>query len=277
MKFTILGSWWREGSPAIFNNFFQHFDWKDITSKNFRTRPWFLVENNWESFLIEIGPDIRLQTIKNKIQDIQNFLISHRHFDHMYGLYELDAWSTATHQGNITLYGSPRTTERLENNFAHISKRISTLLPYKTFELAGVEITPLPVYHMRSEDDKLDEENLANTYGYLLECEWKKIAYLADYYKLPDKVVDLIEGADWVIADGTYLFEEDFIDHPVANLVKKDMDHIHGNAILDLMKDINAKQIVFHSITPYTNKSHDDLQAMLPKNYYIAYDGMKLS
>ncbi len=277
MKIKILGSGGWEGIPSPFCKCDICLSAKNNPlSKDNRTRPEILVESDEGSFLIEISPDIRLQSTRFDLPLIENFLISHWHFDHLYGILELHAWSEFVMHGNINIFCSSKTKEWIDKTFGYISKNIIELEPYKKFMLCGVEITPIPVYHMESRDKEIKEDELNNVLGYILEKNGKKTVYLGDYYKIPARALDLIKSSDLVIADGTYLFEDLFPDKPMQNELKNDADHIHGKDILKLLADIQAKEVIFHSTTHLSGKNHEELQALLPKNYRISYDGMSI-
>jgi len=276
MKIKILGSGAWEGIPVPFCKCSVCENAKKPDSKDNRTRPEILVETDKGKFLIEISPDIRIQSSKFNLPNISDFLISHWHFDHMYGLLELHAWIEFVLGKKSKLYCSEKTKEWLDKNFAHIPKEIVVLTSFKSFDLFGVRITPFPLYHMQWQDKDLKENELNNTFGYVLEGDGKKIVYLADYYKLPNKSLKLIKNSDVVIADGTYLFEEEFPDKPEQNGLKSDPDHLHGKPILDFVDSLNAKKIIFHSIAHLTEKNHEELQKKLPKNMFISYDGMEI-
>ena len=161
----------------------------------------------------------------------------------MYGLLELDAWAE---QRDIKIYCSQKTKEWLDKNFSHIKKEVIVLKPYETFELFGIKITTLPVYHMYYSDNNLKEEELNNTFGFLLEYNNKKVVYLPDYYKIPQKTIDLAKGSDVIFMDGTYLFEE-LIDNTV--ILKRcdleDKDHYHGKQILKIAALLDAEKTVY--------------------------------
>ncbi len=277
MKIKILGSGAWEGIPAPFCKCKVCESAKELNSKDNRTRPQILVETKEGQFLIEISPDIRMQSTKFNLPNINNFLISHRHFDHMYGLLELHAWSEFIMKGKIKLYCSQKTKEWLDQNFAHIPKEVIVVKPFEKFNLFGVKITPIPLYHMYQQDKDTKEEDLNNTFGFVLEENGKKVAYLSDYYKVPNKSLEIIKNSDVVIADGLYLFEEIFPDKPEQNNLKiSDPNHLHGKQILDFAGELNAKKVVFHSISHLTEKTHEELQRLLPKNMFVSYDGMEL-
>jgi len=193
----------------------------------------------------------------------------------MYGLLELHAWVEFVLEQKPKLFCSQKTKEWLDQSFAHIPKEIIVVKPFEKFDLFGIKITPFPVYHMNWQDKDVKESELNNTFGYILEEDGKKVVYLADYYKLPNKSLELIKNSDIIIADGTYLFEEMFPNKPEQNNLKSDPDHLHGKQILDFVSGLNAKKVIFHSISHLTEKPHEELQKLLPKNMFISYDGME--
>jgi len=277
MKLKILGSGAWEGIPAPFCKCKICKSAKKPESKNNRTRPQISVETDQGRFLIEISPDIRTQSTKFNLPKIDSFLISHWHFDHMYGLLELHAWAEYTLGQKPKLFCSEKTKERLDPAFAHIPTEIIVVKPFKKFNLFGISITPIPVYHMKLRDDEVKENELSNTFGFMLEKNGKKVTYLPDYYKMPQKSLKLIAKSDVVITDGTYLFEEMFPNKPEQNNLKSDADHLHGKQILDFVNTLDAKKVIFHSISHLTEKTHEELQKMLPKNMFASYDGMGLN
>ncbi len=277
MQITILGSGGWEGIPSPFCKCrVCQKAIEDPKSKDSRTRPEILVEGDGGNFLLELSPDIRLQSTRFNLPLIKDFLISHWHFDHLYGILELHAWSKFVMDKELNVYCSQKTTDWIEKTFSHIPKNVITLEPYKSFVLFGVTVTPVPLYHMQIRDADVSEENLDNTFGYILEKDGKKIAYLADYYKIPEKAVELVKGADTIIADGTYIFNDLFPDKPTQNGLKADPDHMHGEEIFKFIETLESKEVVFHSITHLSEKNHDELTELLPPHFRISHDGMKL-
>ena len=276
MNITILGSGGWEGIPAPFCKCRVCKSAKNSKSKDYRTRPEILIESAKGKILLEISPDIRLQSSRFDLSGVKDFFISHWHFDHMYGLLELHAWSDIIMNGKINIYCSKNTKDWLDKSFGYIPKNIIVLKPFQKITLFGMNITPIPLQHMYSQDIELSESQLENVYGYLIEEKGKKFVYLADYFNIPNKSLDIIKGSNIVVMDGTFLFEELFPNKHEQNVLKKDPDHCHGKNILLLAKKINSKKTIFHSITDLTEKKHDELQKMLPKQLYLSYDGMKL-
>lgn len=269
MKLTILGSGAWEGIPAPFCHCAVcNSAVKNFISKDNRTRPQFLFETNAGKFLIEISPDIRLQSAKLELPPISSFVVSHWHFDHMYGLHELLSWSKKQKEKPI-IHCSAKTKEVIDKEFNYLEFNVNIHRPLKSFTIFDVVITPLPVYHMFKRDDGIPEDALENTYGYFFECENKRIAYLSDYYSVPKATSQKIQNADILIADGTYLFTDEYKNSKP--------NHLHGEDILAFTKSTNAKKVYFHSISHLTQKTHDELQKALPSSHFISYDGMEIT
>src|SRR6266702_8213038 len=132
MKIMVLGSGAWQGIPSPFcickvcraAN-------ENSTSKDNRTRPELLVETDAGSFLLEVSPDIRLQSSKYRLPLIKDFLVTHWHFDHMYGLLEFHLWIKNARKDIPNIYCSPKTKEQLEKEFQHIPKNIFIVKPFE--------------------------------------------------------------------------------------------------------------------------------------------------
>lgn len=268
MKVTILGSGAWQGIPAPFCSCMicaqavEH-----PTSKNYRTRPEILVETGEGAFLLEVSPDIRLQSTRFHVPNVKDFVVSHWHFDHMYGLHELLTWMKKQAE-KPTLHCSAGTKEKIDKEFSYLPMQVSVHKPFETFEVCGVSITPVPVYHMYTNDDSIPEQDIVNTFGYILEHHGKRVAYLADYYRVPAETLKAIQNVDVLIADGTYLQTDSF--------EKQKPNHLHGDDILRFTQSVLAREVYFHSISHLTQKTHEQMQAALPAAHYISYDGMQV-
>lgn len=269
MNITTLGSGAWEGIPAPFCTCTVcTLAVQDPSSKNNRTRPEFLVENDGGAFLMELSPDIRLQSSRQNLSKIRDVFVSHWHFDHMIGLRELHAWVKRIPEP-FTVYCSEGTADMLKKEYAYIPFKTAVLRPFEQVKLFGVTVTPLPVYHMFTQDEAVPEDQIANTFAYLCETNDMRFVYLADYYRVPQSTIDRIQGLDVVIADGTYL----------SNLNYKDIrpNHLHAEDIIRFTQNLNAKKTYYHSISHLTQKTHEELQQALPENHFLTFDGMRVA
>ena len=133
-----------------------------------------LLEVAGQRYLIDAG----LLDIAERFDDtgLDGILLTHFHPDHVQGLFHL-RWGTGE---KIPVYCPPDST-----GCADLYKHPGILdfqvqSKYKTFTLAGLNITPLPLIHSKP------------TFGYLIDNGESRIAYLTDTKGLPPKVEGLL-------------------------------------------------------------------------------------
>lgn len=277
MKITILGSGGWAGIPVAFCRCrVCILAMKEPNSKNNRTRPEILVEGkNGDTFLIEISPDIRLQSGRFNLPDIRNFLVTHKHFDHLDGLTQLNSWIKYYLKKKPFIWCNQETSDFIKEHYSDITTLHRIVTPFKSFKLADVKITPVPLRHISEEDETGPLKDL-NAYGYILEAEGKKFVYMGDYYQIPEKSYKMLVGADVAIVDGTYLLENIFPKDAEHKGLKDDPDHLHGKEIFDFATSLAAKKVVFNNISHMSKKTHSELEKLLPKGAFLAYDGMTI-
>lgn len=249
MKITMIGSGGWDGSPFPFS-----------TGKEKRTRPEFFVEGTDGNFMVEISPDIRTQS--KGLPKVFDFLVSHWHFDHLFGIFELDAYSLV--EETIRVYCSKETADWINNNCSHFPITVTILTPYKEFSLHGIKITPIPVVHTKDKE---------GTFAFLFDDGKQRVAYLSDYYEISSESLTYLHKADVVIADGTYLFENKF-DEKYTKLLD-DKNHLHGNDIITFAKQF--KNVIFHSISAHHGLSDAELHDLLPDTMSAGYDGCEIT
>lgn len=275
MKVELIGSGGWDGTPSVFcrcsvcreavNN---------PNSKNRRTRPLLKISGDNESFCLDIGPDFRDQSSRFSLE-VDTFFVSHWHYDHLFGIYELGAWFRLKLNKKPIIYCSQGTADYIQKHMGFMDLDVRVLSCYEPIKIDGLSVTPVPMYHMRSRDEDKNINEL-DTFGFIVSDAQTSVAYLADYYRLPEKTQELAGKCDVVIADGTYLLEDHYPDETLRNAFKEynDPDHLHGKDIVDFTRALGHMPVVFHSITHLPEMSHQDMQKAMPENHYIGYDGM---
>jgi phosphoribosyl 1,2-cyclic phosphate phosphodiesterase len=135
----------------------------------FRRRPCSaMLRYQGETTLIDAG----LCSLERRFAagEIQRFLLTHYHMDHVQGLFPL-RWGCGE---TIPVYG-PADEQGCDDLFKHpgILAFQPSLIPFETVELGGLSITPLPLIHSKL------------TQGYLIQAHGKALAYLTDTVGLP--------------------------------------------------------------------------------------------
>ena len=193
MKIIVLGCGTSTGVPII--------GCKCATclstdKKNYRTRSSLLVQTEGvdgeKNLLIDTSTDLRTQALRESLDRIDAVLYTHSHADHIHGIDDLRAFNM--HQeGTIPCFGSDRTVERLHKSFDYIfsteynqswTPNLSATAVESTFIAAGVEVTPIEIFHGN-----------ATIFGYRIG----DVAYLTDCSALPEESIEKLQGLKLLI------------------------------------------------------------------------------
>lgn len=217
MKITLTGTGTSHGIPVI------GCDCRVCQSpdpRDKRLRCSAFVEHGNESFVIDTGPEFRMQALKYHINHLDAVLITHSHADHCHGLDDLRIYSVRKDEADKTspdklpVYCNATTKRDLIFRFAYIFKRRglgggipniklrnnSAYSGKKPLVLGDVEVIPVPIMHGR----------LKNS-GWLLRCTGKdgrihSVVYLTDCNFISRKSLELVKKygghIDHLVIDG---------------------------------------------------------------------------
>lgn len=251
MEVTFLGTGSSTGTPVI------GCDCLTCTSsdpRNKRTRCSIAVQmDTGETLLVDTGPDLRLQALRENILRVDGVLYTHTHADHLNGIDDLRNFCFLQKQP-IPVFGNDIAIHDIRQRFSyafaepgqHWDKPVLTAqVVENVFELAGVEITPIPVMH-----GKLP----------ILGYRINNMAYITDVSHIPDSSMPLLEGLDLLMLDCLH-----YRPHPT---------HIHFDKSLEYAFDINAKETFLIHMTHQMEFS--EVSSRLPSNIHLSYDGLRL-
>jgi phosphoribosyl 1,2-cyclic phosphate phosphodiesterase len=207
--------------------------------------------------LIDTGQEFRMQALRFGIDHLDAVLYTHSHADHVLGFDDLRPL-TFGHATNLPLYADDHTADHLERVFEYTFRKVDryptsarvdlhrlSSEPGTTISLFGATIERIPVHHGR-----------ATIAGY----RFGNAAYLTDMSDLPEDSYDRLRGLDIVILDA--LRRE---PHP---------SHSHLAKSVAIAQRIGARQTYFTHISH--DLEHAAIEAELPENIHMAYDGLRL-
>lgn len=252
---TVLGSGTSQGVPMIGCRcaVCQSSDPRDK-----RTRSSIYLAAPEGNILVDTTPDLRQQALREGLDHLDAVLFTHPHADHIMGFDDLRRFCEIQ-MGPLPIYGSEETLAKVERIF-HYAFNPRTIVPGYVhvvphiitgpFELAGIELTPLPVPH-----------GVVSTFGFLFSKNGRKLlAYLSDCAAVPEPIREIVQNVEVLIIDG--LRDK---PHPT---------HLTVRGAVEAALAIGAGRSYLTHLTH--EKTHVDRLRDLPAGIEIAYDGMKI-
>jgi phosphoribosyl 1,2-cyclic phosphate phosphodiesterase len=225
---------------------------------NNRTRSSVLYRAPGATLLVDSGPDLRQQALRENLREVDAVLYTHAHLDHIAGFDELRAFCWRRDLP-LPLHASAECMKSLRQMFGWAFSAENTYRGYikpaphiidGPFLHQDIRITPLPVEHAALE-----------TIGFLFErpgC--RSVAYLPDVKRIPPATASLIHGVDVLIVDALRP-----ASHPTHFCVAESLAAIEaacpGEAWLTHLGHEN---------------DHQSLQRSLPAGVRVALDGLQL-
>ena len=251
MQLTMLGVGSSAGTPVVGCRCTTCLS-EDLRNKRTRCSSLITLDSG-ENILIDTGPDLRDQALRENITRVDAVLYTHTHADHLHGIDDLRAFCQIQRK-QIPLYAKPDAVTHITQKFGYVLREPSDFwdLPVlriesiqQPFELFGVTVTPIPVMHGKS-----------HIFGYRIG----NLAYLTDVSEIPESSFSLLEDLDIVLLD--CLRET---THPT---------HINIEQSLTYIGRIKAKQSYMIHMTH--ELEYTFLTDKLPKGVFVGFDGLKL-
>ncbi len=166
--------------------------------KNNRTRASVLLQVPAGNILIDSGPELRIQFVREKIPVAHALLYTHYHADHIYGLDDVRLFPKILN-GPLPVYCTAEVEGVVRESFPYIFGRDAESLPAgvlpklqfrritaEPFDILGERITPIPLIHGRFD-----------VFGFRIG----DLAYCTDANAIPEASWPLLMGLDTLILD----------------------------------------------------------------------------
>jgi phosphoribosyl 1,2-cyclic phosphate phosphodiesterase len=225
---------------------------------NKRTRSSIVVRAGEVTLLVDSGPDLRMQALREGLREIDAVIYTHGHLDHVAGFDELRAFCWRKREA-LPLHATPGCMETLKNMYrwAFFPDRLiegyvrpDAQVIDAPFSYGDLVVTPLPVEH-----------GDVQTIGYLFEYPgFETVAYLPDVKHIPPETMSILKSADVLVVDALRT-----ADHPT---------HFSLAEALEASRQSGAKT------TWLTHLSHEyeasSMAEELPPGVRMAWDGLRI-
>lgn len=228
------------------------------STKDKRLRTSGLITLGNKTILVDCGPDFRQQALTHNIRHLDGVIITHAHHDHTAGVDELRVFYMHTKQA-LPCMMSKETAADIMHRFHYlfdanltkgrlVSKVDMLILPEDrgTVNFLGIDIQYMSYLQAGM---KVNGFRIGN------------FAYLTDIHEYPETIFDDLAGVEVL----------------VLSALRFTPSHLHltFDQAIDFSKRVHAKETwlthICHEI------SHEKIDAYLPANVRVAYDGLTIT
>jgi phosphoribosyl 1,2-cyclic phosphate phosphodiesterase len=257
MNVVFLGSGTSQGVPMIACDCAVC---RSPDPRNRRTRPCIHVEMGGLHIQVDAGQEFREQCIRQGVNKVDLFVLTHAHSDHILGMDDLRRHCDLRGGEGIPVFSTPEGLERVRNVFPYAIGSRPAFRGYPAFVLH--EMPPLLDLEVGTIASIVLPHGTMRVLGLVFEERGSgaKFAYFTDCKDVTDEARALAAGADVVILDG--LRPE---PHPT---------HMSIPEAVEVAQRIGAPTSYLTHLTHAVD--HEPTEAALPPSVRLAYDGLRL-
>lgn len=248
MKIIFLGTGTSTGVPLIGC---ECAVCRSENEKDKRLRASIVVTNENTRLLIDCGPDLRQQLLKNRINELDGILITHEHYDHIGGLDDVRPL------GECNVYAEKRVLGVIRSNMHyafsdHPYPGVPTIHLHEINEKDDFKVRDTIVKPLRVMHAKLP----------VLGFRIGEMAYLTDVKTISDVTIEQLKGLEVLILN--------------ALRINEHISHISLSEAISIATQIGATKTYFTHFS-HDLGMHNEVQKTLPGNMFLSYDNLELT
>jgi phosphoribosyl 1,2-cyclic phosphate phosphodiesterase len=211
-----------------------------------------MVEAEGHTFVIDCGPDFRIQMLRERVSNLDAVIFTHEHRDHIAGLDDVRAFNYVLNK-KIDVYGTPQVMEAIRTEFPYIFSESRyfgapqlTIHPIGTepFTILGIPFIPIQVMH----------ETLP-----VLGFRIGDFTYITDASHIPRNELSKIAGSRVIVLN--------------ALRNSRHSSHFSVNEAVDILNDLRPEAGYLTHLSHFVGL-HEEVNRKLPDFVQLAYDGL---
>lgn len=220
-----------------------------------RLRSSIFIKGTTGNFMIDVGPDFRMQCLRYNVKSLKGILITHEHMDHVNGLDDVRPFNYLQNMV-MPIYAEARVISEIKKRYSYIFEPIQytglplidliETLPGKQIEVADIPVLPLRVMHGRLP---------------ILGFRFGDFVYITDAKYISNETIDQIKGAKTLIINALHHREH----HSHFNL-QEALQFISDNGFTNVYLTHISHQMGLYS----------EISKSLPAGVMLAYDGLEI-
>ena len=212
------------------------------------------VEHKGKCFVIDAGPDFRQQMLREQIEHLDFVLLTHEHKDHIAGMDDIRSFNFSQHT-SMPIYANARTCQAVVREYAYVfaEHKYPGVPEFSLHELSGektviqgIEIQPINVMHLH-----------LPILGYRIG----NMAYITDASDIHPDEMEKLRQLDVLVLD--------------ALRIEKHYSHFNLEEALRVVAQLRPQRAFFTHIG-HGMGQHATVNATLPANVQLAYDGLRV-
>ena len=250
MILTFLGTGTSMGVPVA-GGFGDGEEKGDPRDYRYRCSAW--IQTKKRSFVIDCGPEFRLQTLRSGVRRIDALLLTHEHTDHIAGLDDLRSFNYAQ-KGAIPVYTNQKTEKAVRRRFAYMfppdktpgSVDLEFRILNDSIRDGDCTITPLPVMHGDMQ---------------VLGFRINDLSYITDVNAIPEATAEAIYGSKVLVLSG-------------LRYSPPHRTHFTIPEAVEVARYLRVERTYLIHISPFVR--HRDMISRLPPDVKLAYDQLEV-
>lgn len=220
-----------------------------------RLRPSIMVESPTTTIVVDSTPDFRYQMLRQKVTKLDAVIYTHPHKDHIAGLDDVRAFNFF-YKPVMQIYANSLTEEAIKREFSYafadkkypgVPELSLNTITNEPFTVGDIPVQPILVWHLKMP---------------VLGFRFGKFTYITDANRIDIEEREKIKGSEIL----------------VLNALRKQhhISHFTLAEAIDVVQELKIPQAYFTHISHQLG-CHNEVEAELPENMHLAYDGLQLS